>query len=146
MSGVNKVILIGRLGKDPEIRSFENGGMIANFTLATSETYKDRTTGEKKETTEWHNITIGRPQLAEIAQKYVHKGDMLYVEGKLRTRSWVKDGQTKYITEVLVDEFTMLSPKKSGATASEGYGSSPSQGSAEGNPAIEKGGSDDLPF
>jgi single-strand DNA-binding protein len=143
MSGVNKVILVGRLGKDPEIRNFENGGMIANFSMATSETFKDKTTGEKREITEWHNITIGRPQLAEIAQKYVHKGDMLYVEGKLRTRSWEKDGQKKYITEVLVDNFTMLSPKKSGDTSSnEGYSSS---GSGDSAPATS-GGSDDLPF
>lgn len=143
MSGVNKVILIGRLGKDPEIRNFENGGMIANFTMATSETFKDKTTGEKREITEWHNITIGRPQLAEIAQKYVHKGDLLYVEGKLRTRSWEKDGQKKYITEVLVDEFTMLSTKKnSEASPNEGYSK---LGSSDSTPATS-GGSDDLPF
>ncbi len=143
MSGVNKVILVGRLGKDPEIRNFENGGMIANFSMATSETFKDKTTGEKREITEWHNITIGRPQLAEIAQKYVHKGDLLFVEGKLRTRSWEKDGQKKYITEVLVDNFTMLSPKKSGETSSiEGYSSA---GKNESMPS-GSGESDDLPF
>jgi single-strand DNA-binding protein len=145
MSGVNKVILIGRLGKDPEIRTFENGGMIANFTMATSETYKDRNTGEKKEITEWHNITIGRPQLAEIAQKYVHKGDMLYVEGKLRTRSWEKEGQTRYITEVLVDNFTMLSPKKgTGSSPQDGY---TSPGKSEGFTApTGTSSTDDLPF
>jgi len=144
MSGVNKVILVGRLGKDPEIRNFESGGMIANFTMATSETFKDKTTGEKREITDWHNISIGRPQLAEIAQKYVHKGDLLYVEGKLRTRSWEKDGQKKYITEVLVDNFTMLSPKKNSDTSpSEGY-SSPAAKS-DSMPA-ESGGTDDLPF
>lgn len=145
MSGVNKVILIGRLGKDPEIRTFENGGMIANFTLATSETYKDRNTGEKKEITEWHNISIGRPQLAEVAQKYLHKGDMLYVEGKLRTRSWEKEGQTRYITEVLVDNFTMLSPKKTGGSPSDGY----TTGASKVNESFGGGdssNSDDLPF
>ncbi len=143
MSGVNKVILIGRLGKDPEIRNFENGGMIANFTMATSETFKDKTTGEKREITEWHNITIGRPQLAEIAQKYVHKGDLLYVEGKLRTRSWEKNGQKKYITEVLVDDFTMLSTKKNSDTSpNEGYST---LGSSDSTPATS-GRSDDLPF
>jgi single-strand DNA-binding protein len=145
MSGVNKVILIGRLGKDPEIRTFENGGMIANFTMATSETYKDRTTGEKKEITEWHNISIGRPQLAEVAQKYLHKGDMLYVEGKLRTRSWEKEGQTRYITEVLVENFTMLSPKKTGSSPNEGYNT----GTSKVNESFSAGDSsnaDDLPF
>ncbi len=143
MSGVNKVILVGHLGKDPEIRNFENGGMIANFTLATSETFKDKTTGEKREITEWHNITIGRPQLAEIAQKYVHKGDLLYVEGKLRTRSWEKDGQKKYITEVLVDEFTMLSTKKNNENSPNvGYSK---LGPSDSTPATS-GSSDDLPF
>jgi single-strand DNA-binding protein len=145
MSGVNKVILIGRLGKDPEIRTFENGGMIANFTMATSETYKDRTTGEKKEITEWHNISIGRPQLAEVAQKYLHKGDMLYVEGKLRTRSWEKEGQTRYITEVLVDNFTMLSPKKTGSAPNEGYNAGASKVN-EGFSAGDSSNTDDLPF
>lgn len=146
MSGVNKVILIGRLGKDPEIRTFENGGMIANFTMATSETYKDRNTGEKKEITEWHNISIGRPQLAEVAQKYLHKGDMLYVEGKLRTRSWEKEGQTKYITEVLVDNFTMLSPKKTGNSPNEGYSSGPSKSAESFGGSTDSSNVDDLPF
>ena len=89
MSGVNKVILVGRLGKDPEVRNLENGASVANFTLATSESYKDKTTSEKKEITEWHNIVLWRG-LAEIAAKYLHKGDMIYVEGRLRTRSWEK--------------------------------------------------------
>jgi single-strand DNA-binding protein len=142
MAGVNKVILIGRLGKDPEIRNFDNGGMVANFTMATSETYKDRTTGEKKEITDWHNIVV-RNQGAEIIQKYVHKGDMLYVEGKLRTRSWEKDGKTNYITEVVVDNFTMLTPKGS-STGNTGYGSAPAQQAA---PTMSMdAGTDDLPF
>jgi single-strand DNA-binding protein len=145
MAGVNKVILIGRLGKDPEIRNFENGGMIANFTMATSETYKDRTTGEKKEITDWHNVVARIPQQAEIIQKYVKKGDMLYVEGKLRTRSWEKDNITRYTTEVLVDNFTMLTPKGTGGGGSTGgYGSTPA---AQGAPSINMdAGSDDLPF
>jgi single-strand DNA-binding protein len=146
MAGVNKVILIGRLGKDPEIRNFENGGMIANFTMATSETYKDRTTGEKKEITDWHNVVARIPQQAEVIQKYVHKGDMLYVEGKLRTRSWEKDGQTRYITEVIVENFTMLTPKGSGGGSSNpagGYGAA-SQSSP--SPVNMDAGSDDLPF
>lgn len=143
MAGVNKAILVGRLGKDPEIRHFENGGMVANFTMATSETYKDKTTGEKKEITDWHNIVV-RNQAAEIMQKYVHKGDMLYVEGKMRTRSWEKDGVTRYITEVVVDNFTMLTPKSSGNSASEGgySGTAKSQESF----SADSSGTDDLPF
>lgn len=141
MAGVNKVILIGRLGKDPEVRNFDNGGMVANFTMATSETYKDRTTGEKKEITDWHNV-VARNQGAEIIQKYVRKGDMLYVEGKLRTRSWEKDGITRYTTEVIVDNFTMLSPKPQGGSGG-GYGSAQAP---QAPPVSMDAGSDDLPF
>lgn len=112
MSGVNKVILLGRLGKDPEVRNV-NSTSVANFTMATSESYKDRTTGEKKEVTEWHSIVMWRG-LAEIAEKYLHKGDMVYIEGKLRTRSWEKDGVTRYTTEIVADNMTMLSTKGSG--------------------------------
>src|SRR5687767_7229347 len=107
MSGVNKVILVGRLGKDPEVRNLENGVSVANFTMATSESYKDKTTGEKKEVTEWHNIVLWRC-LAEISQKYLHKGDLVYIEGKLRTRSWEKEGVTRYTTEIIADNMTML--------------------------------------
>ena len=145
MSGVNKVILVGRLGKDPEVRNLENGATVANFTMATSETYKDKTTGEKKEITDWHNIVLWRG-LAEIAQKYLHKGDMIYVEGKLRTRSWEKDGVTRYTTEIIGDNMTMLSTRGGG-----GGGSSPSEGYSSAGPKGESmpsgsGGSDDLPF
>jgi len=91
MSGVNKVILVGRLGKDPEVRNLENGASVARFTMATSETYKDKTTGERKELTEWHNIVLWRG-LADIAAKYLHKGDQVYVEGKLRTSHGRKTG------------------------------------------------------
>lgn len=102
--------MVGRLGKDPEVRNLDSGVAVANFTLATSESYKDKTTGEKKEVTEWHNIVLWRG-LAEIAQRYLHKGDMVYVEGKLRSRSWEKEGVTRYITEVVADNMTMLSTK-----------------------------------
>lgn len=145
MSGVNKVILVGRLGKDPEVRSLENGATVANFTMATSETYKDKTTGEKKEITDWHNIVLWRG-LAEIAQKYLHKGDMIYVEGKLRTRSWEKDGITRYTTEIIGDNMTMLSTR--GGSGSGG-GSSPNEGYSTGtkSDSMSAGsGSDDLPF
>ncbi len=110
MAGVNKVILVGNLGKDPEVRNLENGAMVANFSMATSETYKDKTTGEKKVITEWHNIVLWRG-LAEIASKYLHKGDQVYIEGKLRTRSWEKDNVTRYTTEVVGDNLTLLGSK-----------------------------------
>ncbi len=111
MSGVNKVILVGRLGKDPEVRHLENGAAVANFPIATSEVYKDKTSGERREQTEWHNIVLWRG-LAEIAEKYLKKGDMTYIEGKLRTRSWEKDGITRYTTEVVGDNMTMLEPQR----------------------------------
>lgn len=106
---VNKVILIGNLGKDPEVRHLENGGVVANFTLATSEIYTDRSTGEKKENTDWHDIVVWRG-LAEVAEKYLKKGYKVYVEGKLKKRSWQdKEGNTRYTTEVIADEMTILS-------------------------------------
>jgi single-strand DNA-binding protein len=106
---VNKVILIGNLGKDPEVRRLESGAVVANFPLATSETYTDRNTGEKKENTDWHDIVLWRG-LAEIAEKYVRKGTKVYIEGKLKKRSWQdKEGNTRYTTEVLADEMTILS-------------------------------------
>lgn len=114
---VNKTILLGRLGKDPELRHLDNGNAVANFSLATSESYKDKSTGEKKETTEWHNIVLWG-KTAEIAQKYLHKGDQVYIEGKLRTRKWEKDGITRYITEVVGDSITMLGGKKEGQQGS----------------------------
>lgn len=108
MAGVNKVILIGNLGKDPEVRHLENGTAVANFSMATSESYKDRSSGERKTITEWHNIVLWRG-LAEIAEKYLKKGDQVYIEGKLKTRSWEdKDGNTRYTTEVVGDNMTML--------------------------------------
>lgn len=110
MSGtVNKVILIGNLGKDPEIRHFENGGVLASFPLATSETYTDRQTGEKKEHTDWHDVVLWRG-LAEVAEKYLHKGDKIYVEGKLKKRSYQdREGLTRYAVEIVGEELTMLS-------------------------------------
>ena len=148
MSGVNKVILVGRLGKDPEVRNLDNGVAVANFTMATSETYKDRTTGEKKETTEWHNIVLWRG-LAEVSQKYLHKGDLVYIEGKLRTRSWEKEGVTRYTTEIIADNMTMLGSRGGGGTG--GSGSDYSSRSAERTPsesysAPSDNSTDDLPF
>jgi len=146
MAGVNKVILVGRLGKDPEVRNLENGSSVANFTLATSESYKDKTTGEKKEITEWHNIVLWRA-LAEISQKYLHKGDMVYIEGKLRTRSWEKEGVTRYTTEIVGDTMTMISTKGGG---SSGSGYSPAESSSSSDnfrvSAPVDTSTDDLPF
>ena len=117
MAGINKVILIGNLGKDPEVRHLEGGVSVANFTLATNDYYKDKQ-GTRVERTEWHNITAWRG-LAEMAQKYLKKGQQVYVEGKLRTRQYQdKDNQTRYITEIVADELTMLGgrPQHDGTT------------------------------
>lgn len=152
MSGVNKVIIVGRLGKDPEVRHLENGASVANFPVATSETYKDRNTGERREQTEWHNVVLWRG-LADVAEKYLHKGEMVYIEGKLRTRSWEKDGITRYTTEIVGDNMTMLSPKGSNDGASMGTGSYDTPAAKSENVASTPAGdialedeSDDLPF
>lgn len=139
---VNKVILIGNLGKDPEVRHLENGAVVANFPIATSETYKDRTSGEKKTQTDWHNIVMWRG-LAEVAEKYLKKGNSVYIEGKLRTRSWEdKEGNTRYTTEVVADNLTML------GKASEGNSSSSPQESGQSNNNVSafEDDTDDLPF
>lgn len=153
MAGVNKVILLGNLGKDPEIRHLENGTAVASFSIATSETYKDKTSGERIEKTEWHNVVLWRG-LAEVAEKYLHKGDQVYIEGKLRTRSWEKDGVTRYTTEIVVDNMNMLG-KRSSEDQSGGNVSSPQQQPAaqptqsENPEAVQAQNSeelDDLPF
>ncbi len=105
---VNKVILIGNLGKDPEVRRLENGTVVASFSIATSETYTDKKTGEKRDNTDWHNIVVWRG-LAEVTEKFIKKGMKIYVEGKLRTRSWQdKENVTRYTTEVVADELNIL--------------------------------------
>ncbi len=106
---VNKVILIGNLGKDPEVRHLENGATVANFPIATSESYLDKNTGQRVENTDWHDVVAWRG-LAEVVEKYVKKGTKVYVEGKLKKRSWQdKEGNTRYTTEVIADEMTILS-------------------------------------
>lgn len=113
MSSVNKVILIGRVGKDPETRHMEGGTQVTSLTLATSESYKDKS-GAKQEKTEWHNIVLWRG-LSEVADKYVKKGDQLFIEGKLTTRKWEdKEGNTRYTTEIVASGMTMLGGKKEG--------------------------------
>ena len=111
MAGINKVILVGNLGKDPEVRYLEGGTAVANFPIATSETFKDRTSGDKKTNTEWHNIVAWRGW-AEIAEKYLKKGSQIYLEGKLRTRQWQdKDGNNRYTSEIVADNLQMLGRK-----------------------------------
>lgn len=130
---VNKVILIGRLGKDPEVRAFEGNRKVANFTLATNERYTDKS-GNRQDITDWHNLAVWGAQ-AEIAEKYLKKGMQIYVEGRLKSRSWEdKDGVKKYTTEVVVDNFKMLEGRKDGESTS----------AADHNPGSET--ADDLPF
>ncbi len=148
MSGVNKVILVGNLGADPEVRHLENGITVANFNLATSETFKDRQTGERREQTEWHRVVVWRG-LAEVVEKYVKKGSKVYVEGKLRTRKWEKDGIERYSTEIQADNLTMLDRPSSGdggaqAPAPRQQAPAP-QPTAVMEPPIGEG-EDDLPF
>ncbi len=119
MAGVNKVIIVGRLGKDPEVRYTPSGAAVANFTVATSEEWKDRDSGEKQERTEWHRIVAWR-RLGEICGEYLHKGKEVYIEGRLQTRSWEdRDGNTRYTTEIVAQNMQMLgSPGKKGRAES----------------------------
>lgn len=115
---LNKVTLIGNLGKDPEIRFMPDGSRVASFSLATSETWKDKTTGERKDRTEWHRIAVFNEKLAEIVEKYVRKGTKLYIEGQLQTRKWTDQaGIEKYTTEIIIGKFrgdlVLLDSKKS---------------------------------
>lgn len=106
MASVNKVILVGNLGADPEVKSFQNGGRIANLRLATSESWKDKTTGEQKEKTEWHSVTLNSDGLVSVAERFLRKGSKVYIEGKLQTRKWQhSDGSDRYSTEIVVGGF-----------------------------------------
>jgi len=112
MASLNKVTLIGNVGKDPEIKTFASGNKVANITLATSERYKDRN-GEQKEETEWHSVqAFGK--LADVVERFVHKGSLLYLDGKIRTRSYEADGRTMYRTEILADHIQMLDRREQG--------------------------------
>ncbi len=157
---VNKVILVGRLGKDPEARSFQNGGKVVNMTVATSETWNDKASGERKEKTEWHNVVIRDEKLAENAEKYLKKGASVYLEGKIETRKWVDQasGQDRYTTEIVIPRFggvmTFLGGRsEEGAAPGGGYQPRESAGaprSGGGAPSWEpaKGGDldDEIPF
>ncbi|MBK1619540.1 single-stranded DNA-binding protein [Lamprobacter modestohalophilus] len=149
-SGVNKVILIGNLGVDPEVRYLPSGSAVANLRLATSESWRDKTTGEPQERTEWHRVALFG-KLAEIAGQYLHKGSKVYIEGKLRTRKWQgQDGQDRYTTEIVVDingSMQMLDSRGGGASAGGGgdgdYGRPAGTGGSSSAPAPmrEDGGS-----
>lgn len=161
---VNKVILIGNLGKDPEVRNTQDGTKIVNLTLATSETWNDRASGERKERTEWHRVVIFNEKLAEVAQKFIRKGSKVYVEGQLATRKWTdQSGQERYTTEVVIPRFggalTMLDGRSGGGEAGAGGGiddgmdsgpmPSSSGSGGGGRPAAPRGGKDlddDIPF
>ena len=147
MSGsVNKVILIGNLGKDPDVRHLENGATVANFPIATSENYKDRKTGEKVSQTEWHNIVVWRG-LADITERYLKKGDKVYIEGKLRTRSWQdQDGNTKYTTEVVADNLTMLGKSPDNSTSPPSQPDAATSSTTQNEDFSGPDDSDDLPF
>lgn len=152
--GVNKVILIGNLGKDPEVKYLPSGSAVCNVTLATSESWKDKDSGEKKDRTEWHNVVFyGR--LAEIAGEYLKKGSQTYVEGSLRTRKWQdKEGRDRYTTEIIVSDMQMLGSRGGsggGSTASyedEGASSRPAPSRAKPKAAVQESGDldDDIPF
>lgn len=138
--GINKVILVGNVGKDPEIRHLDSGVAVASFPLATSETYKDKS-GQRVTNTEWHNVVLWRG-LADIAEKYVKKGNPLYIEGKIRTRSWEdKDGNKRYTTEIIADNMQMLGAKQSNEEAASSD-ENISSADIENIPAED----DDLPF
>ncbi len=160
---VNKVILIGNLGRDPEVRTFQNGGKVCNLRIATSETWKDRNTGERRERTEWHSVAIFSEPLARVAEQYLKKGSKVYIEGQLETRKWQdQSGQDRYSTEVVLrpyrSELTMLDGRGEGGGGGGGssggdqdpggyggdYGGSAPSGGQSGGPAREM--DDEIPF
>lgn len=158
MASVNKVILVGNLGKDPETRYMPNGDQVTNITVATSETWKDKNSGEQKEATEWHRVVFFR-RLAEIAGQYLKKGSQVYIEGRLRTRKWQgQDGQDRYTTEIHADEMKMLGKREgmgspSGDSSREGGNGRAGQDAPAKKPAAQPaaGGNfndfdDDIPF
>ena len=164
---VNKVILVGNLGNEPEVRNLPSGGKVVNLSVATSEQWRDKSTGERKERTEWHRVVIFSEGLAKVAEQYLHKGSKVYIEGQLQTRKWQdQSGQDRYSTEVVLQGFnsnlTMLDGRGEGEGGGdrsggfsgprESYGSSSGGGRQEGRrpssaPAFESGGmDDDIPF
>ena len=142
--GVNKVILIGNLGQDPEVRYMPNGNAVANVTLATSESWKDKNSGEMQERTEWHRVVFFR-RLAEIAGEYLKKGSKVYVEGRLQTRKWQdQNGQDRYTTEIVADQMQMLDSRGGGGSAA--FDNSRSDTGSAPAPGPDNGFDDDIPF
>ncbi|MBN7786639.1 MULTISPECIES: single-stranded DNA-binding protein [Ponticoccus] len=142
---VNKVILIGNLGRDPEVRTFQNGGKVCNLRIATSETWKDRNTGERKERTEWHSVAIFQEGLVRVCEQYLRKGSKVYIEGQLQTRKWQdQSGQDRYSTEVVIQGFggslQMLDGRDGGGGGGGGGGS---YGGGGGGGYDDRGGYDD---
>ena len=137
--GINKVILVGTVGKDPEMKYMPSGDAIANISIATNDTWKDKNTGEKKEATEWHRIVFFK-QLADIVGKYVRKGQQIYIEGSLKTRSWEKDGQKHYSTEIVASDMQMLGGRPGGGMESGNYDNAPAPRSNQGNSGNSGGG------
>lgn len=146
---VNKVILVGNLGKDPEVRMTQGGAKIVSFTLATSDTWNDRASGERRERTEWHRVVVFNERLADVAERFLHKGRKVYLEGSLQTRKWTDQaGQERFTTEVIIDRFrgelTLLDSRLEGETGGQ-YGASPERGQAA--PAYGNAGPDEeIPF
>lgn len=153
--GVNKVILVGNCGGDPETRYMPSGGAVTNITVATSESWKDKQSGQQQERTEWHRVVFFN-KLAEIAGEYLHKGSKVYIEGSLRTRQWEKDGVKRYTTEIVANEMQMLDSRAGGDYSQPGAGQPPAQQQAPAAPAPSSGGQgqsasfddfdDDIPF
>lgn len=147
---VNKVILLGNLGRDPETKTMPDGTKLVKFPLATSETYKDKS-GNRVDQTEWHNVIIWR-ELAEIAEKYLRKGSTVYIEGKIKTRSWDQNGEKRYATDIVADTMRMVGGKKDSENSNQPQSSGSSAPKAEntsgmgGNPPMSQSGDDDLPF
>ncbi|HSM52839.1 MAG TPA: single-stranded DNA-binding protein [Erythrobacter sp.] len=142
---LNKVMLIGNLGADPEIRSFQNGGKVANLRIATSETWKDRNTGERQERTEWHNVAIFSEGLVGVVERYLKKGSKVYIEGQLQTRKWQdQSGQDRYTTEVVIrgmnGTLTMLDGASGGGGQGGGFGGGQRSGGAYGGGGSQGGG------
>ncbi|MCP3672924.1 MAG: single-stranded DNA-binding protein [Gammaproteobacteria bacterium] len=153
--GVNKTILVGNLGQDPDVKYMPNGDAVVNITIATSDTWKDKATGEKREKTEWHRVVMFR-RLGEIAGEYLRKGSKVYIEGKLQTRKWQgQDGTDRYTTEIVANEMQMLDSRGSqGSSDGGGYSAkpaaqqpaAPTTPSVEATPAVDTSFDDDIPF
>lgn len=144
--GINKVILVGNLGNDPDTKHLPSGGAVTNITVATSESWKDKNTGQQQERTEWHRVVLFN-RLAEIAGEYLKKGSKVYIEGSLRTRTWDKDGVKQYTTEIVASDMQMLDSKGGEGSTSGGFQQKPAQQPA---PQAPSGGfdkfEDDIPF